>query len=384
MQKLNIVHIGWANSIHVERLMRWFAKRGHSISIITNNPKKIPRVKVYNIRRKPDSRPRRERYKDFYFNVNWKWFYRLNEIVRIRKLVDEVSPDIVHSHSLWYPGYLGVYIRGYPFVITVFDGDILWKKDDIDIYTRLRTKWALRKADLITGESEELMNACIKHGADRKKVHVTRGWGVDLTKFNCNGDKVEIKRELGLPVDKKIVLSPRNTAAFYNLDKIVKAIPKVISKVKDVYFVFIWHGHNANKENQLKNLTFQLGVQEYIKIVGFVNYDKVALYHKASDVMVSISQYDSGPVALQEAMACRDVPVISNLPSVREWIIDGWNGILVDPSDVDQIADSIIRLLKNDQIRKRFVEKNLKLIQEKGDQDYWMEKLEQMYYSLLK
>lgn len=384
MCELSIVFIGCADSIHVERIMLWLVSKGHIISIITNAPKEIPGVKVYDLRRKTDIRPRLQRYKEFRFNLSWKWLCGLNEIIRVRKLVNEISPDIIHSFSLWYPGYLGVYIKGYPFVLTVLNGDVLWTNDGVGFYTRVRTRWGLKKADLITGESQELMNACVKHGANKKKVHVTRNWGVDFELFNCNGSKIEIRRDLGLPENSKIILSPRNTGDFYNLDKIVRAIPKIIKRIKGVYFIFIWHGHDKDKERELKDLASQLGVQKAIKIIGFVEYDKVPLYHKASDIMVSVSQHDSGPMALQETMACGDVPVISDLPSVRELIKDGWNGILVDPNNVDQIADSIIRLLENGQMRKSFAKRNWKLIKEKGDQEYWMGKMEEMYYSLFK
>ena len=124
-------------------------------------------------------------------------------------------------------------------------------------------------------------------------------------------------------------------------------------------------------------------MQKAIEIVGFVKYDKVALYHKASDIMVSVSQHDSGPMALQEAMACGEVPVISDLPSVREWINNDWNGILVDPDNVNQIADSVIGLLKDDSKRKNFAERNWKLIREESDQEYWMGKMEELYYRLI-
>jgi L-malate glycosyltransferase len=385
---VKICHIGWANSIHVERLMRWFAKKDYGISIITDNPKEIEGVKTYVIPKSfgEDTRPRWKRYMRLSFNDYriQKLRYPVQRIIWIRNLVKEIKPDIIHSHSLWYPGYLGVYLIGYPFILTVLNGDVLWKKDDIDIYTKLRTKWGIRKANLVTGESEELMNACVKHGAKIKKVYVMRNWGVNFELFNCNESKIEIRRKLGLPESSKIILSPRNTADFYNLDKIVRAISVVNSKVKDAYFVFIWHGNNTDKEKELKDLASQLGVQKAIKIIGFVNYDKVALYHKASDVMVSVSRYDSGPMALQEAMACGDVPVISNLPCVREWITGGWNGLLVEPNNVNQIAESIIDLLSNDTKRKNFAERNWKLIQEKGNQDYWMEKVEKLYYSLVK
>jgi len=394
-KKLKICHVGWAHSIHVERFMRWFAKKGHDISIITDKPKEIDGVKNYQIPPVPrslivDTRPRWKRYMRLSFN-NYrlqKIKHQLLRVLWIRNIMKEINPDIVHSHSLWYPGYLGIYIKGYPFVLTVLNGDVLWKKSDINLhmglYTRLRTKWGIKKAKVITGVSEELIKACVRHGADSNKVHVMRR-GVDLNIYNCNGDKAKIRHILGLSSNSKIVLSPRNiTTDAYNIDKIISVIPKVISKLNDVQFIFIWHTHDTDKENKLKDLVLELGVQDNVKIIGHVTHDKAALYHKASDVMVSVSQYDSGPVALQEAMACGNIPVISDLPSVREWITNDWNGILVEPNNVDQVADSIIDLLQNDTKRERFVERNWKLIQEKGNQEYWMGKMEELYYSLLK
>ena len=391
-KKLRICHIGWAQSIHVVRLMKWFANKGYDISIITDNPTEIDGVKIYVIPKSfdVDARARWKRYMRLSFNIYilQKIRHQLLRILWIRNIVKEINPDIIHLHSLWYPGYLGVYINGYPFVVTVLNGDVLWNKDDIDLkikfYERVRTKYALKKANLITGESKTLIDACMRHGVSKNKLHITRCGGIDLTVFNCNEDKSAIRSSLGLSSHFKIVLSPRNiTTDIYNIDKIVKAIPKIFNKVKDVLFVFIWHAQNNDKEKILKDLVLELGIQENVKIVGSVTHDKIALYHKASDIMVSVSQYDSGPVALQEAMACGDVPVISDLPSVREWITDDWNGILVDPNNVDQIADSIIDLLQNDTKRDRFAKINWKLIQEKGDQEYWMRKMEELYYSLL-
>jgi len=394
-KKLRICHIGWAHSIHIEKLMRWFAKKGHDISIITDNSKEIDGVRNYQIPPIPgsfgeDTSPRWKRYMRLSFNDYrlQKIRFHILRILWIRNIVKEINPDIVHAHSLWYPGYLAVYINGYPYVLTVLNGDVLWNKDDIGMKRKfsekIRTKYALKKANLVTGESETLIKACIQHGASKNKLHVTRCWGVDSTIFNCNEDKAEIRIMLGLSIKSKIVLSPRNiTTGAYNIDKIISAIPKVISKLNNVQFIFIWHTHDTDKENKLKDLVLELGVQDNVKIVGHVKYDKAALYHKASDVMVSVSRYDSGPVALQEAMACGNVPVISDLPSVREWITNDWNGILVDPNNVDQIADSIIKLLENNQMRKSFAERNWKLIQEKGDQEFWMGKMEELYHMII-
>ena len=381
-----ICHIGWANSIHVQRWVNWFARRGHESHLISDRVVPIEGVMIHQIPPyEHDSRPRWQRLRDLSIH-DWR-VHRLKTIFWVRNKVREIAPDILHSHSLWYPGYLGIYLNFHPFAITVFDGDVLWTKGDVGMdvnyFTKLRTYMGLKKADLITGESEELVNACIRRGANKNKVHVMRG-GVDLKLFNCNGNKIKIRRVLGLPENSKIVLSPRNTASFYNLNNIVMAIPKVIREVEDVLFLFIWHGDNTPKEKEIKQLASQLAVQDAIRIIGFVNHNQVALYHKASDVMVSVSERDSGPVALQEAMACGDVPIISNLPCVKEWVKDGWNGLLVEPHNVDQIANSIITLLKDQTLRGTFAERNWKLIQENGDQDYWMRKMEELYYSVVR
>lgn len=134
----------------------------------------------------------------------------------------------------------------------------------------------------------------------------------------------------------------------------------------------------------LRNLAVTLNVERNVHFVGNVPYERVHLYNQAVDVVVFVPSYDGMASSILEAMSCGDVPVISDLPSVREWIIDGWNGILVDPNNVEQIADSIVSLLENEIKRKSFGERNWKLIKERGDQDYWMGNLEEIYYSLFK
>jgi len=377
MKKFKICHIGWANSIHVERWLKWFSKKGHEMHLITDIPKEIEGVKIYNINERFSNKSRLERYKECHFNFQSKPLYNLNRIFKIRNIVKEISPDIVHTHSLWYPGYLGVYLNFHPYVITVFNGDVLWKKDRLSLFEKLRTKLALRKSDLVTGVSNELVNAALKHGAKNGCV-IRRG--VDLKKFKAGKDKETVRKELTLPLDKKIILSPRNIGDFYNLKTIVEIVPDIISKYKDVLFVFIWH--SPEEGTDLKTLACKLGVMGSIKFIGKVSHDQVALYHKSADVMISISDKDSGPVALQEAMAAGGVPVISDLVCVRELVNDGENGFLVNPKDKNQIVIAVLKLLQDDDLRNKMKEYNLKIAIDKCDEEKEMEKMERLYYKL--
>ncbi|MCK4816575.1 glycosyltransferase family 4 protein [bacterium] len=382
-KRLKICFIGWAYSPHVYRMAGWFARRGHDVHIITDRSYYMDGVKIYVLSVKEKNRTRWERYNNLDFNISWKWLRRANALIRIKKIVQAISPDILHSHSLWYPGYLGSYVNFNPYVVSVFNGDVLWTRDYVSPYEKFRTRRALRRASLVLGESKTLIAAAIKRGGNSERTHVMK-LGVDLTKFNRQKDKRKLRKQLALPENANIVLSPRAISEFYNIKTLIKAIPRVIAEIKETFFVFIGFSVNDVYLKELKEEVENLNISKNVLFVGKVNHGQVAKYHQACDVFVSVSPKDSGPIALQEAMACGNVPVISDLPSVRELIADRVNGFLVNPADKAQIADAIIKLLLEDELRKEMAERNWKIAQEKCDQEKEMRKMEELYYKLLK
>ena len=384
-KKLRICHIGWAMSPHTARWVKWFADRGHDSRLITDQGE-IEGVKTYLIPQNfgVDTRPRWKRYMRLSFNI-WriqKMKYPLQRILWLRNLINEINPDIVHSHPLWYPGNLGVWVKAKNFVVTVMNGDVLYHHSkDASLSHHLMVMYAMRKAKLITGVSQTLLNAAQKHGASEEKTYVIRR-GVNLSLFNSHRDKDEVKKQLVLK-SKYIVLSPRYLAPVGNVSTLIRAVPLIVEKIPNIKFVFIFPQSGDSRSLELKALGRELGVLKYLEFIGKVPHEQVPLYHTAADLMVSIPLEDSGPIAMQEAMACGAVPVMSDLPCVREWIEHDKNGILIPAKDFKRLANEIVGLLENDEKRSSFVEKNLTLIHEKGDQEKWMEKVEDLYYSLI-
>lgn len=68
--------------------------------------------------------------------------------------------------------------------------------------------------------------------------------------------------------------------------------------------------------------------------------------------MVSAPTSDGVSSSIIEGMACGAVPVASDLPTVREWVEHGENGLLVEPRDIEALSDAIINLLKNEKKKK--------------------------------
>lgn len=100
-----------------------------------------------------------------------------------------------------------------------------------------------------------------------------------------------------------------------------------------------------------------LGVEDHIQFTGFVPDDDLPALYSGADVFVYPSLYEGFGIPPLEAMAC-DCPVVtSNLSSLPEVV--GNAALLVDPLDVNAIADGILRIIDDRALRESFVEAGL-------------------------
>jgi glycosyltransferase involved in cell wall biosynthesis len=78
--------------------------------------------------------------------------------------------------------------------------------------------------------------------------------------------------------------------------------------------------------------------------------------YRSSDIFLSPSWLESGPMPPMEAMACGCAVVASDSKGILEYAIDGENTILSEPKHPDQLADSVIRVLTDRQLMLRLSE----------------------------
>lgn len=106
--------------------------------------------------------------------------------------------------------------------------------------------------------------------------------------------------------------------------------------------------------NQYKDNIFYYGQ------IKDVNEKFVVLKHK-TDVFLFPSWVEGQPLVILEAMSC-GLPIIStkNVGVIEETVIDGYNGILVEKKNVEQLAEAIETLVKNEELRKRMGDNSYK------------------------
>ena len=129
-------------------------------------------------------------------------------------------------------------------------------------------------------------------------------------------------------------------------------MPSVISEIPDSELVIVGDGV---MRRELEELSRKYEVKGHVKFVGFVDENLKPLYYKAADVfcLPSIITSESFGIVNLEAMACGVPVVASKIGGIPDVVKNGKTGILVPPRDPKALAEAIICLLQDENVRRK-------------------------------
>lgn len=285
------------------------------------------------------------------------------------RAVAAFQPDVLFFQTLLYPCYLGLFLpRRIPRMITFWNGDVLaWTRHRgaERLFKRQIIASGVRQAAAITSNSQAALDACVSYGAAREKLHLIRYPGIDLSHWKAL-PKPEAKTKLGIPGP--LILNERGPAPHQNLKTLVEAAPHILQRFPNAKFLFLSPGKadGPEKFRTYQELAQRLGVDHAMIWRGNVPHAQLPEILSATDVAVSLSEQDSLPNAMLDAMACRVPVVVADLPQIREWITHGENGFIVGPQDAQGVAVAVIRILENANLATRFSELSYRLVEQRA------------------
>jgi len=362
---MRLCYIAPTDSIHTERWLNAFVEQGHEVHLIVlpGAARKMEGVILHPL---PNGYPK-IRF------VRW--------VLTARKIVKQIRPDVLHGHYLTRYGWLAASTLFRPLVLTAWGTDIYIdpKKSGL---TRLLTAWSLRHASLVTAVSRDLCDSAIQLGARRNCAEVIH-WGVDPLLFRRGTDTSGLRLRLG--VDRgPVILSTRNIFPNYNHDVLLSALPSVLRAIPGATLLFKYSSYDPFYLEELQTLANRLGIKDKVRFASNGPYREIPSYYALADIFVSIASSDAAPISLLEAMACGPAPIVSDLPSFREWITDGQNGYLVPPRDTEALANAIVHLLRSQDLCHQFARTNRRIIEERADHRMEMKRVEGLYQSLIR
>lgn len=220
----------------------------------------------------------------------------------------------------------------------------------------------IARCGMVYGESAEVLNKKGRRSKNRKKIEKKTFCKADkcliptadLAEWVIENYKVERKKIVVAPnyVDTDI-FQPAEVQKDFDIISVGRLVPKkrhdlLIRSLSDSNYKIKIIGKGVSSEEIKKIASSCKNEVTFIERVENRNLPK---HFNSSKIYVNLASWEGHPKALIEAMSCRMACIGANSPGIKNLIIDGQTGLLVDP-EPEQIHKAVERLLTDNSLRE--------------------------------
>ena len=302
----------------------------------------------------------------------------------LARIVKDNAVTILHSHGggrADFFVYLTSKLVNIPVKITTV-ANLVERWFDVNpiqlyVYKKIQTKTE-KTFDHFICVSDYLADHLIRQrGLDRTKINTIYN-GIDLDYFKKASDYLKIKNEFLQRGEQILIGAVGRLVAEKGLEYLLTAIPKVLKRFSEARLLLVGDGP---LRTELERIVIDLDLTGKVTFVGFRSDIKAIL--SSLDILVLPSLLEGFPMIILEAMAMAKPIVASNIPGIREQIIDGKTGILVPTKDSNALATAITNILEDEQTARRIGLEARKTVDEEFSVEKMVAETEKLYFSLL-
>lgn len=309
------------------------AQRGHEVHVITSLDEGLPEEnyeKGFYIHRLPRTKIR-------FAGAFIFWA----DIVRV---IEKISPDIVHAQSLGIgvPALLSKKILKFPYAVWGQGSDVYLP----DWFTKLTSKTIIKNANSVIALTEDMKRAM--QAIYNRDITIVPN-GIDLKEYIS---ELPVQNVEG--AEKRILFVGR-LHPVKGVQYLLQAMQMVHEEVPGAKLILVGDGE---EREHLETLTDNLGIRECVEFAGRVPHERVQDYMNQAEVFVLPSLSEGFPVTILEAMACGLPIVATRVGGLPDIVEGGVNGYLVNVKNPNKIADKILFLLENDEVREEISANN--------------------------
>lgn len=267
-----------------------------------------------------------------------KIFSYLKVVKKVKKIISEFKPDIVHSHYATSYGFLGALTKFHPFILSFWGSDVYLFPKKSFLHRKL-LNYNIGKTDVILSTSKSMANEIKKYTS--RNIEITP-FGIDLNKLNP-----EKKYILG---NSLIIGTIKNLDHIYGIDILLQAFSLLVKNNDDIDVKLVIIG-GGPEEKKLKKLAIELAIQNKVNFIGPIPFEMIPDYHKSIDIFAALSRSESFGVSVIEASACGKPVVVSNVGGLPEVVDNNFTGIVVPVEDILSSYKALEKLTKDAQLR---------------------------------
>jgi len=350
-------------------LCRALAEHGQEVSVFTTNADQEKRLDV-PLAEEQNIEGVRVTY--YPLGLMSSYYYSRDLAKALRQHVSEF--DIVHIHSVFlYTTFIAAHWcckKNVPYIINPFgalDPDMIKLKNAVTkkAYIELIEKKNIERAAAVHVASSYEKECFLSLGIKVPVVVVPRG--IDLKEYVNEKKENILQKRYPQLIDKKVVLFLGRVHLKKGLDLLAAALKRVVENRDEVCLVIAGPGEK-NYVDKTKKMFKDMGLQGHVLFVEMLlDKDKISAFYN-SDIFALTSYGENFGIAVLEAMACRLPVVITDRVGIYKDVEEYKAGIVTD-YDVDHIAEGLIKLLDNKELRESMGERGRQLAKEKFSWD---------------
>jgi glycosyltransferase involved in cell wall biosynthesis len=414
---VRVVYLADAPYIHEQRWIRHFVASGVDCDVISFRPATIEGARIHYI----DGAETlgKARY--------------LIHARRVKRLIQELKPDILHALHLTSYGFLGALSGVQPLVISVFGTDIL-EAPHLTPFHRWLTRHSLERAAAITATGLHLATETTRYTPRGTPVTVVP-YGVDLERFKPrdassianppsahpepgrravegrggagvanapSGEAAGFIPQSPLSVNASTKMTTQN--AERSEGELILGAASRLSPEKGIHylieaFALLRHRYGDRvrlriagdttpqpggpERQKLEALARERGVADGIEFLGWVPHEALPAFLQDLDIFVLPSVYEGFGVAAAEASAMALPVVASNVYGIPDVVRDGLTGLLTPAKDSPAIAAACSRLIEDEALRLSLGRAGRDYIATNYDWQHNIAQMEQIYRDVL-
>lgn len=276
-----------------------------------------------------------------------RWMLDPRAVRDIVRLMRRHGVDVVHSHE-FAPSVFGAvacWLLRKPHVLTMHSNLYFagaWRR-------RVAFRWAVRHSGAVAVSRDTRDDAERLLGVPPGTIHVVPN-GI----ASQPGDRLPLRRELGVPDDEPLVVALGNLNPRKAHILLLQALVELRRRRPELRWHVAIAGRDQGSGDELRTFADTNGVAPLVHLLGHRSDTENVL--AAADIFAMSSLHEGMPLAIMEAMFAGKPVVSSVAGGIAEMITEGTDGLLTPVGDAAAIASALERLLTDPRLRARLGE----------------------------